>query len=337
MAQKGKAIAEETNNLSKLIFLYQALANNYKAGGQFEKRSEALEKLLSLKDSLAEKNSVKEIADIAARYELQKKENIIIQQQYALQRNRVIAIGSIVLFVLGTVLAWLLYRNYRLVQQKKYTSLLAEQMVRSEKEIHSAKENERKRISADLHDNLGAHAAAITSNVKYLKEESEGKYENLICQLDENAQNIVTQLNETIWVLKHESLPITTLADRYKLWMQRLMKNYPDVKYHYSESIKEDLEFSPTKILHIFFILKECVTNALKHSLCTELTINIISDKTWEILIQDNGIGIDLDKVPPYRGLHNISSRAKDCGCSVIWGNVKPSGTSVTISGATTN
>jgi signal transduction histidine kinase len=331
------ALAEKSNNLSKKIFLTMALADNYKIAGHLKEYSEALETLIELKDSLAEKNSMEAIAAMSAKYDLQKKENIIIQQKYSLNKNRFFAIGFVTLLLLGLVLVWALYRNYRLGQQKKLTSLLAEQKILSEKAVILAKENERKRISADLHDNLGAYAAAMTSNIKYLKEGKSENRDSLIVQLDENAQNIVTQLSETIWVLKHESLPLTTLADRFKVWLQRLMQSYPEVKYNYSEIIKEDIEFSPTNILHIFFIMKECVNNALRHSQCSEINIQIISTGEWMISIEDNGKGMGMVSIPHNRGISNIKSRAIQCGCIVAWKKAFKGGVIVTISGNTTN
>ncbi len=54
-----------------------------------------------------------------------------------------------------------------------------------------AEEAERKRIAADLHDNLGSYAAAISSNTKSIKESPNGSTSTIV-QLEENAQNMVT-------------------------------------------------------------------------------------------------------------------------------------------------
>ena len=99
--------------------------------------------------------------------------------------------------------------------------------------IKQAEEKERKRIAADLHDNLGSYAAAISSNIRYLKGNNHEENQLIVAQLDENAKGIVTQLSDSIWVLKNEQLSITKLADRFKAWTQRIIQNYPHVKYFY--------------------------------------------------------------------------------------------------------
>lgn len=332
IAKNGIEIAKKANNLTKLIFLYTALGENYKKANMMNEYSSSLETIVALKDSLYKNNSGNAIAEMEAKYELQKKENIIIKQKYALTRSQYISIGSAIFFVLCLLLFWALYRNYRLSEKRKMELAMAEQKLLSYKAVELAEEKERKRIAADLHDNLGSYAAAITANVKNLKDESNPGPDLIMAQLEENAQNMVTQLGDTIWVLKNEQLPITKLADRFKAWTQRLMQNYPQVKYHYAENIVDDIEFTPTKILHIFLILKECVNNALKHSNCTDLIINFFSEGNWVISIEDNGKGFEENSITKGNGMANIKRRAAECEWTVEWKDLVPSGTLVVIS-----
>ena len=334
-AEKGITLARKSNNISKLIFLYSALAENYKTAGIQDKYAASLLSLMNLKDTLYKENSTKAIAEMEAKYQLQKKENIIIRQKFELNRSRYTAIGSVALLIVGLLFVWLLYRNYRLSQRRKMELAIAEEKLLSYKAVEQAEENERKRIAANLHDNLGSYAAAITANVKNLKDGSGEDADSIMVQLDENAQNMVTQLSDTIWVLKNEQLPVTKLADRFKVWTQRLIQNYPHVKYHYSENIVDDIEFTPAKILHIFLILKECVNNALKHSECSDLVINFFSEGHWVICIEDNGKGFT-NVANPGSGIDNIKRRAAECGWNVEWVQLNPKGTLVIISETTT-
>lgn len=338
IAKKGIGLIKGRNQFSKLIFLNKALAENYKSAGKYQEYSQTLLRLLQFTDSLNELNSHQAIAELETKYELQKKENIIIQQENKIVRNRYVTIGTIVLVIFLAVLLVLIYRNRQLVRMRKMESQLVQQKILAVEEVKLARENERKRIAADLHDNLGSFAASISSNVKYLREGTLNK-DVIISQLDDNAQSMVTQLSDTIWVLKNEHLPITKLADRFKVWMQRLIQNYPEVTYHYSENIINDVEFTPAKILHIFLILKECVTNALRHSGATDLKISFISESNWTISIEDNGKGIsnsDMEKVMVGNGINNIKRRALENNWSVTWEPSNANGTNVIISDRTT-
>jgi signal transduction histidine kinase len=215
-------------------------------------------------------------------------------------------------------------------------AMLFEQKVLSEAAVLTAEEKERKRIAADLHDNLGAYAAAISSSIKYLKDGVNNRQE-VIAQLDENAGGIVSHLNDTIWVLKNEKLHFTNLADRFKLWLQRLLINYPQIKYHFTEEITNDIEFTPNRILHLFSMLKESVNNAIKHSNCSDLWIHFYCGEQWRIETEDNGTGFTLDQTIPGNGIENMKQRATECGWNIAWKQNDPQGTRLIISDTTIN
>lgn len=333
IAKEGIDIASKNRSLNKLIFLYSSLAENYKVAKMPSQYASSLETIIRLKDSLYKRNSGEAIAEMEVKYQLQKQQNIISKQNYALTRSRYLIIGSVILFIPGIILAWVLYRNYRLSQQKKMETAMAAQKLLSVKAIETAREQERKRIAADLHDNLGSYAAAISANVKYLQDIDVEESNVNLQQLDANAQSMVTQLSDTIWVLKNEHLPITGLADRFKLWLLRIMENYPKIQYHYHERIEEDIAFTPARILHIFLILKECVNNALKHSGCSALHIDFYSCNHWVITISDNGSGFEAIQYARGSGIDNIKNRAAASGWKVNWEKNEPNGTKVIITG----
>ena len=332
---KGIELARKTKNIPKLIYLYQTLAENYRVANKIDEYAESLTKIIDLKDTLYKENSEDALAVLQTRYEVQKKENIILQQKIKIERNNYYLAGSTIVFILVSTFIILLYRNYQHVQKIKMEKLLFDQKNLRREAIIKAEEAERKRIAADLHDNLGSYAAAISSNTKSIKENPNGSA-NTIIQLEENAQNMVTQLSDTIWVLKNEQLPFTSLCDRFKIWMQRLMRNYPNIKYNFNENIKEDLIFSPAKMLHLFLIMKECVTNSLKHSEANEITVIFFSNKEWEIEITDNGKGFDTLNYIKGSGIDNIHHRVDESNWQFTINSNKTAGTKIKINGNTT-
>ncbi len=337
IALEGIPLAIQANNIYKLIYLKKGLEKNYEAANRKDDAIRTLVDILHLKDSLYEENTEADIAEMKTKYELTKKENIIIQQKAKLLQNRYVSVGSGIAFLLGGIIVWLAYRNHKHKQERKMEQALAEEKIHSIHAVKQAEEKERKRIAADLHDNLGSYAAAITSNIRYLKESGSGENEQLIAQLDENAQGIVTQLSDSIWVLKNEQLEVTKLADRFKSWAQRLIQNYPGVKYFYEEEISNDIEFTPGKMLNIFLILKESLNNALKHSQCTEIRIQFISTDRLLISIEDNGKGFASGKTQGGNGVENIKYRAAQSDLTVRWETSHPTGTKIVLSSTTTN
>jgi two-component system, NarL family, sensor kinase len=330
LANKGISRAQSGNHLSKIIYLYEALAENYKQSYQSREYATTLSTLLILKDSLYRDNTAKALADLEGKYEYQKSQNTIIRQQNRILRNRYSTYGMGLLLLVTIVVFAFVYRNFKRSQKRKLAALTLEQNKLAEEAVRKAEENERKRIAADLHDNLGTHVAAICSGVKYFKE-GNLDHQKVLTQLDANATDIMNHLNDTIWVLKNEKLLFINLADRFKLWIQRVMKNYPNIKYFITENINEDIALTPIKILHLFLMMKEALNNALKHSECSEIRIHFqcTDSNEWQVCITDNGVGFDVENPMEGNGIRNLKLRAKASNFKVIWNRIEPSGTEI--------
>jgi len=327
VAKEAIAIATKLKSLSRLIFIYNSLAENYKAAGMNNEYAQVLEKIIKLKDSLSEKNSAEAIANFETKYELQKKENIIVQQEMRISRNRYVTIGSLLLLALISLILGLVYRNRQLIKNRKMEMDLVEQRVQAKVAVKQAQENERKRIAADLHDNIGVYAAAITHNVRSLKSD-DNSMQTITENLEENVQSMVAQLNNTIWVLKNEQLSLISLSDRFKLWMQRLMKSYTGVTYQFSENIVNDRVYTPSVMLNLFYSLIECVNNSLKHSGCTAIKIEFNNNGSSSIIVEDNGKGMS-ENIVYGNGIMQVKQRMKESGWTVQWIPVEPHGTRI--------
>jgi signal transduction histidine kinase len=330
-ANNGIIMAKKKNQLAKLIYLNGALAENYKAAGMIDKYAQTLSILLDLKDTLYHANNKEALAALQNKLDMQTKDYQISKQEFALNEQKKLNIGLLIVFILSITLLVSLYFNYKNIQKRKIREMISRQEKASRDAISNAEENERKRIAADLHDNIGAHVGAIKSSIKYLKD---GIYnqEDIILQLEQNASEMVNHLNDTIWILKEEKLLLSNLSDRFKLWIRRYLVNYPHITYEYSESIEKDSNFSPNSILHLFYILKESVNNSIKHSEGNLLKIEFKSmDGLLEISISDNGKGMHESMNKGGNGINNMKQRAETCHSTIEWKNNSPKGTTVSI------
>lgn len=198
-------------------------------------------------------------------------------------------------------------------------------------QIHHELQFERERISRDLHDNLGAYAAAIASNISTINNSETINDTNVLQQLKSNSQSIITQLNDTIWALNKQAISLTAVSDRFKIFLQKIQPNYPAKNVIIKENILVDEKLSPANALHLFRIMQESVNNSLKHSQCKNVFIEITSKTSWKIIIKDDGTGIDSNKKFTGNGLNNIKTRAEQAGWDIKWKDVAPTGTEVTI------
>lgn len=338
--QKGIAVSLEgidlarKNNLdSKLILLYDGLAGNYYAAGDFKDYGVTLQKILALKDSQYKKNSADALAEIEGKYEMQKKENIIMSQHFDLVKKNFWLATSLLLAALIALGSVVIFRVYRRRQRLKVAIMMSEEKRMAAEAVTLAEENERRRIAADLHDNMGAYATAIIANVEDVISRKKADPETLFSNLKINAVELMSNLRDTIWASNTDKILLTGIADRFKNYLKKIVPVYPGFSVDICESIKDDLSFTSLQALNIFRIVQEATTNALKHSQATRIEICFSSDdRGLRITVMDNGVGIGDERfLNNGNGIRNMKGRAAACSLSFSIGRNEPQGTLLTI------
>lgn len=333
ISYEGIEIANQYKLDTKLFFLYGALAENYKASGNTAKYAEVLEKIIAIKDSVYTKNSAEALAEMQTKYDLEKKENLIIRQELDITRQNQLFYGLLLLLLFAAVIAIIQFRAYGKNQKIKLHQIHEEEKRITAQAITSAEENERKRIAADLHDNMGAYAAAIIANIDDIMQNKNSVNEGTLLYLKNNAAEIMNSLRETIWTLSKERISLTGITDRFKIYVQKIIPAYPSVKTEITENIINDLSFSPLQALNIFRILQEAFTNALKHSGASLINIIFESNSRMHISITDNGTGITkANYINNGNGIKNMRSRAFESGFDLSIDKNENQGTVISIS-----
>jgi signal transduction histidine kinase len=179
--------------------------------------------------------------------------------------------------------------------------------------VKDAEENERKRIAAELHDNLGVQANAILHNSSLLNTPGT-KNETVVTDLQETAKEMLVNLRETLWAMKATDVSTTDLWLRVINFMQQMGRHYTSINFKAEGTIPPAVIIASARALNIVLVLQETVNNAVKHAGATTITATSKStDTEWIISIQDDGHGFDLktatDKKDSY-GLQNIKERA---------------------------
>ena len=314
-ALQGINMAIKNNLSSKLPLLYDALAQSYKAAGDYKMYSETLRKIITLKDSLYEKNSAEALAEVQGKYEVQKKENTIAQQKLNIIKGNNLFYGALSLLGFIIVLSAVLFFSYRKRQLLKARLIQEEEKRQSEIAVNNAAEKERKRIAADLHDNMGAYATAIIANVDDMMVNKNIVNEPAFATLKANAGELMSNLRDTIWASNKERISLINISDRFKNYIQKIVKAYPQINIEITEAISCNPFFSPVQALNIFRILQEACTNALKHSNVNNIYIHFKSDEHFCINISDKGTGIiDENYMGNGNGINNMRLRAQEAG-----------------------
>lgn len=335
ISNEGIEIAKHYRLDTKLLFLYSSLAENYKAMGNTAKYAAVLETIINLKDAVFEKNSAQALAEMQTKYELQKKENTIILQKLDLSKKDYLFYGSLLLVLFIAVIAWILFKNYKKNNQLAMQRMQEKEKILSAQAIKDAEEKERKRIAADLHDNIGAFATAISANIDDLVLKNTVADEPILKSIKENAAEIMLNLRDTIWVLHKEAVPVTSISDRFKAYSQKISGAYPGIFVEIREDIKDDILLSPEHALHVLRIMQEAFHNALRHSKCSGITVSIISYHGLRIKVMDNGSGISSEEKSGGTGLKNMQQRAAAMGWKLLIKNLGNAGAAIELHAAT--
>ena len=319
LAQQAIDSVNKYKITAKLLLVYTELSENYRVGKDFFNYSKTLGKIISIKDSMYQKNSADALAKLETKYEVQKKEATIARQKLALTKDSYLFWGSALFLLLGGAIIWLIFRDFRRKQKLKLQQLHDEEKRLSEQAVADAEESERRRIAADLHDNLGAQLSFIKRNVNFimdqpagLSHEDERKY---LSSVNDTAQNAMIDLRETIWVLNKDEVNIQEFADKLKSYLMQQLMGRDMIKWNFRENIYQDWKLSSGEIMHIFRIVQELISNVIKHSGADKLniTLNSAHPGNYELEIQDNGKGFNVYSMNEgHYGLENIERRAKE-------------------------
>ena len=216
----------------------------------------------------------------------------------------------------------------RIIEKRKFQL----QLQRAEQE--SALERERARIAQDLHDDLGSsltRLSLLSGLIKADKDHPE-QVEAHAGKLAESADQTVRALEEIVWAVRPGSDTLQSLVEYIAHFANELFEGN-------ATRCRLDLPHDlpawplPPDVRHnIFLIVKEALTNALKHAGAGEVRVLAkVSADTLEILVQDEGKGFDPASTAEGRrnGLGNMRRRAEAIGGRLELRSAQGAGTTV--------
>lgn len=287
------------NELNKPLL--SLLSYTYRMKGDFKSYSEALEQFILDADTVNKINAAEKIAEITARYDVQRKEATIANQKFQLSRRLNYIIAALLVIVVMFPLSLMYIRRMKRKQQAKNRLAVSE-----------AEESERKRIAAELHDNLGVQANAILHNSTLLSGKPE-ENQLLINNLKNTAREMLANLRETVWALKTTEVSSAETWLRLISFIKQVKRNFPSIRFDISGEAPADISIDSVKALHILMIIKEAVNNAIRHSGAGEVYIKGMNQAEWIIMVTDNGSGFHVESSPGIyegNGLSNMQMRA---------------------------
>ena len=172
-------------------------------------------------------------------------------------------------------------------------------------------DQERERIAADLHDDLGSVLSAVKLHLQRVEPRDEKS--NAILRFSED------QLDKSVNTLRRiafNMMPGVLHRKGLEEALTELINLMTDassiaVKVQY----KADNGISHANAIHIYRIAQEMMHNIVKHSKASRVSFSILKNKNRvELRIADNGIGFDKKLFinnSPGLGMRNIKARAE--------------------------
>lgn len=217
-------------------------------------------------------------------------------------------------------LAGLTYKNRRqIIEQTRERERLKLENERKELEkqmaVMAAHQEERDRISEDMHDELGSGVTTIRLMSEIAKNKMKENIPAEIEKISASANDLLNKMNAIIWSMNSGNDSVDNLVSYIRAYTFEYMEGTPiHCKVNTPDNIPQ-IDLSGDKRRNIFLCVKETLNNILKHSRASEIKVDIEVNHSLMIRIADNGTGFDMHAIRKFgNGLKNISRRMERIG-----------------------
>jgi signal transduction histidine kinase/ligand-binding sensor domain-containing protein len=200
-----------------------------------------------------------------------------------------------------------------------FSTLYLDYKIRHEKlklEKEQAVDQERARISSDMHDDLGSGL----STIRLLSEIAKRKLQDTsqtkeLERISEAAGELVDKMSEIIWAMNSSNDSLENLIAYMRSFAADFLEHAHISHQFFIPETIPNIKLSGGTRRNIYLAVKESLHNVVKHAKATEVIIQIEMQQNMTILIKDNGKGFDQEKVRLFgNGLKNIQKRMESVG-----------------------
>ncbi|MFN4198635.1 MAG: 7TM diverse intracellular signaling domain-containing protein [Flavobacterium sp.] len=199
-----------------------------------------------------------------------------------------------------------LFEEYNLALLEEANKTIDMQKIIMDKQTQL--ENERSRIALDMHDDLGSGLTKIS----YLCQQSEVQKTNHIDKIKDVSDKLIQSMSEIIWAMKQDNDSLLELISYIKRYAYQLFEDFKiETNFNIIGDVPE-MYLNGDLRRQLFLITKEAFHNICKHAQATQVSIHFeFHDDIFTLKIQDNGIGIDKNRVGSQgNGLNSMHKRA---------------------------
>lgn len=286
MCKEAKSLNWENASDSFRSSCALCLSNAYEAANQFDSSLYYYKAYHLYRDSAFSKDEIKELAKFNA--ELEKQAFISEQDKINLKKDQLLETRKLYIIfisIFALLLVGIFLLIIRAAKTRKKSELIAQQD-RIQRQFSQALlktlENERKRVSIELHDSVGQMLVVASRNIRE-------KQAELVEPLLQTAINEVRTISQGMHPYILEKLGLEDAINHLIHTTDAATDIFIDSEIDLSQSlIKKEQE------IHIYRILQELISNSLKHSQSPSMSIEVTTNnKTLTIQVSDKGKGFN--------------------------------------------
>ncbi|MEP7263498.1 MAG: histidine kinase [Bacteroidota bacterium] len=230
--------------------------------------------------------------------ELMQKNKLL--SEHELSQQKILRNGLLAGLLLLTLIGILFFNRFQLRKKIEHQQSLL---------------NERKRISNELHDDLGSGLSTIRFLSEMAKSQSQnGDMKNQLEKISNVSSDMVDNMRQIVWTMNADENTVENLI----LDLKKYVNDYLETN-NLALQLQVQENFTSRKLAgdisrNIFLVVKECLHNTVKHAGATEVSLIVTANEKVKITLRDNGKGFNIqERKNKGKGLSNMNDRMQAC------------------------
>lgn len=310
--------------------IYKTMAAAYADQNNFDSAYIYVNRFVILNDSLQNADQIETAYRLSRQYESQKKDEKIQElnqeknsAEFSVRKQRNLLISALIGFL--AILAGIYFiirffqkqistrelinRQNEKINKQKITELENNMKIESMHAMIEGQEAERERVAKDLHDSLGGLLSTVKLQFDSLENKLEGvsKFKNY-----QNANRLLDTACQEVRDIARNMQPSSLINLGLVAAVRDLINRIDDPDQRSIDFQHYGLEnkLENTVALTVYRLVQELLNNSIKHSKAKEILIQLTREENeFIIMVEDDGVGFDVEGVEKGMGTENILSR----------------------------
>ena len=325
--------AENKNIVFDLVNHYKLMSHIKEKVGDFKSALYFSKKYQDMANSLTGSEIKMNFDELEARYQSEKKERILAEQELTIaqkdleirKKNRVFIVSVILLgaLIIITFLLLAYYRQKLVIREKDLLAMEQQQKVVVLQSRMEGQQKERERISKEMHDDIGSVITTILYQTDSLKQRlTNEQHIQPVDNLYQAAGELADRISDIIWSINPENNSLENLL-LYIRSASAEMISKAEISFNFPiPDFIPDVYLDGDTRSDIYLTVREGVNNCIRHSKTQHINILVgIEENMLQILIEDKGVGSENNYERRFgNGIKNMKERIeRRNGTFKIW------------------